>query len=122
MSYHCKVHGWQHLLDPCPACGAANIKTGLTAGNPIKNYPLIYVTADEKKPREWRLPLNTLIINSCFYRVGEDIHVIEFSAYDQWRKEAEKLAKELQGRDYATFTGEECKVLVEFKKFKERMK
>lgn len=39
------------------------------------------MTSDSRPPREWRLPLNTLIINSSFTRGGDDVHVIEKSAY-----------------------------------------
>lgn len=41
-------------------------------------------------PREWSLPLNTLIVNSDFERAG-GVHVIEKSAFDQLAKERDEL-------------------------------
>lgn len=39
--------------------------------------------SETNKPREFCVPLNTLIINSCFKREPKGLHVIEYSAYEK---------------------------------------
>lgn len=53
------------------------------------------MTSDSRPPREWLLPLNTLIINSSFTRGGDEVHVIEKSAYDLLAKELADVVSEL---------------------------
>ena len=48
------------------------------------------MTDDAKKPREWWLPLPTLIINSDKNR-PEGIHVIEYSAYQKLEQELREM-------------------------------
>jgi hypothetical protein len=47
------------------------------------------------KPREFCLPLTTLVVNSDFNREPKGIHVIEYSAYEAVCKERDELKTEL---------------------------
>lgn len=51
--------------------------------------------ADARPPREWWLPLITLIVNSDQNR-PDGIHVIEKSAYDQLAQRLEERERELR--------------------------
>lgn len=53
MSYHCDTHGWQHLFQPCPACGQLHITTGSTLTAPKKNNSM-----KSKEYQKWAVTLD----------------------------------------------------------------
>jgi hypothetical protein len=73
----------------CYKCG----QDGLNASMLLFHENCVQSLPDDV--REWMLPLNTLIINSDFYRPG-GVHVIEKSTYDKLKSDMDRLNTENQ--------------------------